>query len=226
MLHLYGIVELELACAGVGVDGKPLLRVECGDVAAVASEHAPSFDTTPAEERLWEHEDVLEALLEKGPILPVRFGVHFADREALRAEVQPRSAELAVALARVRGRVELSVRLLTAEDEQRLSADAVDANAGPGTRYLHGRLERRRDASRKLEAVRTRLAPRAVAERSHLLPRAGTLASAAFLVDHAAVDRFRQEAHDLERELEDVVLVCTGPWPPYNFVDEPLRDSA
>jgi gas vesicle protein GvpL/GvpF len=225
MLHLYGIVEPGARCSGHGLEGEPLIRVECGDVAAIASEHAEELEPGPVEQTLWEHEGVLEALLETGPVLPVRFGVRFADREALRGEVQSRSAELAKGLARVRGKVEVSVRLLAREDAPEPTAEQVEEVAGPGARYLLERLGERREAARKLEAVRTRLAPLAIAERSQLLPRPGTPAMAAFLVERSAFERFRREAQQLERDLHDVALVCTGPWPPYNFagaVEEPL----
>jgi hypothetical protein len=227
MLHLYGIVEPQVACTGVGLGGEPLVPIACGDVVAVASMDARPFRSAPSEEALWQHESVLEALLERGSVLPVRFGVRFPDHDALRAEVQPRSAALAAALAHVRGRVELSVRLLAREGEPRPpTVTEVDADAGPGVRYLRGRLEERRDASRKLDAVRSKLSPCAVAERSQLLPRPGTLAASAFLVERTAVDDFRQEVRALEGEIEDVLLVCTGPWPPYNFVDPRLRGPA
>jgi Gas vesicle synthesis protein GvpL/GvpF len=224
MFHLYGIVEPHAPCSRNGLDGQPLIRVGCGDVAAIASDHAESLDAGPLEGMLWEHEEVLEALLEAGPVLPARFGVRFADREALRVEVQSRSAEFAKALARVRGRVEVSVRLLAREDAPEPTDEHVDRAAGPGARYLLERLGERREAARKLESVRTRLAPLAIAERSRLLPRPGTPASAAFLVERSDLERFRREAQELERELQDVALVCTGPWPPYNFADESLRE--
>jgi gas vesicle protein GvpL/GvpF len=224
MLHLYAIVEPRTPCAGPGLDGEQLVAVHCGDVAAVASAHTRPLGTAPTEDALWEHERVLEGLLEEGPVLPVRFGVRFADREELCAEVQPRSAQLAAALARVRGRVEVSVRLIAREDGP--SGLPIDPETGPGARYLLERLGERRDAARKLEAVRTRLAPLAVAERSELLPRPGTPATAAFLVERPLLERFRREAGELERELAGVTLVCTGPWPPYNFVDEPVGATA
>jgi Gas vesicle synthesis protein GvpL/GvpF len=223
MLHLYGIVESHGRCGGIGLDGQPLVSIPCDDVVAIASEQARPLDSAPSEEALWQHERVLEALLEAGAVLPVRFGVRFADHEELRAAVEPRSAQFAAALAHVRGRVELSVRLLALGAEGPPSA-AEDA--GPGTRYLLGRLEERRDAERKLDTIRGRLGPLAVAERSQLLPRPGTPASAAFLVERPALERFRKEARELERDLKDVVLVCTGPWPPYNFVDEPVPEPA
>jgi hypothetical protein len=221
MLHLYAIVEQLTQCAGVGLDGEELVAIDCGDVVAVASERARPLEAAPEEDALWEHEGVLEALLESGPVLPVRFGVRFADREALRVAVQSNSARLAKALADVRGKVEVSLRLL-ARDDAPHTVDKLDSVAGPGAKYIFERLGERRDAARKLEAVRTRLSPLAVAERSRLLPRPGTPATAAFLVERHLLERFRREADELERELEDVTLVCTGPWPPYNFVDEPV----
>jgi hypothetical protein len=223
MLHLYGIVELRDRSIGSGLDGEPLVAIPCGEVVAIASEHAQPLDPTPVEAALWEHESVLEALLESGAVLPVRFGVRFAGREELRAAVEPRSPEFAAALAQVRGRVELSVRLLAVRNRE---PPPAPEDAGPGARYLLGRLEERRDAARKLELVRSRLGPLAVAERSQLLPRSGTPASAAFLVERPALERFRREAHELGQDFEDVALVCTGPWPPYNFVDEPVAEPA
>lgn len=226
MLHLYGFVESLDRCDGAGLDGEPLVPIPCGDVVAVASEHTRPLDPAPVEEALWEHERVLEALLERGSVLPVRFGVRFPGREELRAEVEPRSAQLAAALAQVRGKVELSVRLLAREDGESASVAEGAEEAGPGARYLLGRVEERRDAARKLDTVRSRLGPLAVAERSRLLPGPGTPASAAFLVERPALEPFRQAARELARDLEDVVLVCTGPWPPYNFVDESVAEPA
>jgi hypothetical protein len=225
MLHLYAIVEPCTQCSGLGLDGEQLAAIDCGEVVAVASEHAKPLGSAPTEEALWEHERVLEALLDGGPVLPVRFGVHFADGEALRDELQSRGAQLAKALADIRGRVEVGVRLL-ARGDARESDDEGDAVVGPGARYLLRLLAERREAERKLETVRTRLAPLAVAERSELLPRPGTPATAAFLVERHLLERFRSAAGELERELADVALVCTGPWPPYNFVDEPLGATA
>jgi hypothetical protein len=226
MLHLYGIVESQDRCVGSGLDGEPLVSIPCGDVVAVASEHARPLDPAPSEQVLWEHESVLEAVLEGGSVLPVRFGVRFAGREELRAELEPRSGQLAAALAQLRGRVELSVRLLARGDEEPSSAAGAAEDAGPGARYLHGLVEERRDAARKLDTVRSRLGPLAVAERSRLLPRPGTPASAAFLVERPALARFQKAAGELARELEDVVVVCTGPWPPYNFVNESVAAPA
>ena len=41
----------------------------------------------------------------------------------------------------------------------------------------------------------------------------------AYLVDRARVDEFVALAAQLGDGLDDVELVCTGPWPPYSFAE-------
>jgi hypothetical protein len=46
----------------------------------------------------------------------------------------------------------------------------------------------------------------------------GTLFAASYLVDVSRLPEFKERAAVLQRRAEDAV-VCTGPWPPYNFVE-------
>ena len=43
--------------------------------------------------------------------------------------------------------------------------------------------------------------------------------SASYLVDRDSVEEFRAAVAALDDEHADVTLVCTGPWPPYSFVE-------
>src|SRR5205807_2635684 len=56
---------------------------------------------------LWDHEAVVEAVMQDGAVLPMRFGSVVDDVEAFLAS---RRASLVAALSRVRGAVELGVR--------------------------------------------------------------------------------------------------------------------
>ena len=215
MLYLYGLIEKRLLPDRCGLDGAPLTRVDADGISAVTSElgQAPTI----CEESLWEHESVLEALMQDGPVLPVRFGVVFESERELRHELDARSAQLAWALERVRGKVEIGVRVVpTAEPP---SPAIADHPLGAGARYLHSRLQRKRDAAERSRPVHEALAPLAAATRARLLPQADTLSSAAFLVDAAAVAAFEREAARIERSSAGIAILCTGPWPPYNFVD-------
>src|SRR5207248_2424345 len=68
-------------------------------------------------ESLWRHEEVVEALMSEGDVLPVRYGTRFADEEEAAQAVAERSAALSAALDRVQGAVELSVRALAADGD-------------------------------------------------------------------------------------------------------------
>jgi hypothetical protein len=38
-------------------------------------------------------------------------------------------------------------------------------------------------------------------------------------VERTLLPRFRTEVQRLQRTHPDVAVLCTGPWPPYSFVD-------
>jgi hypothetical protein len=176
----------------------PLEGCSAGGVLAVFArdEHEP----TP--EALWAQERVLEQLMSDRAVLPLRFGTRLEDEDALRAVLAADQARFHEALARVRGRVELGVRVRAPE---------APAPAG-GREYLLGKLRLERDAA-ELHAP---LAELAVEARRR--PAAGDLLRAAYLVDAHAVDAFRAAVERLQRAHPGLTIVCTGPWPAYSFV--------
>jgi hypothetical protein len=141
---------------------------------------------------LWRRESLLEELMGERALLPVRLGTRVADAEAAEEAIAPRSAELRAALDRVRGAVELSVRAVA----------VAGADPSPGSaEALHGRLSALARASARHEG-------------SELL-------RAAYLVDRAGVNGFVTAVRELQREHTALSILCTGPWPPYSFTEEP-----
>jgi hypothetical protein len=171
----------------------PLYEVDRGRLAAVVADHgAPE----PTPDWLWRHEEIVEALMADGPVLPMRFGSTTEDVAAL---LESRHDALLAGLERVRGAVELGVRVVGAVGEPPPAS---------GTEYLRRRAE--------AAALRRRVhEPLAALSRAALeLDRNGHVG--AYLVDAPAVEDFREAVERLEIEL-DVTLACTGPWPPYSF---------
>jgi hypothetical protein len=83
--------------------------VGAGPLAAVvrAVDEAP-----PAEPSAFlEHEAIVEEVMARQPVLPVRFGTTFADEDEVVALIRSREPELLARLEAVRGCVELAVRL-------------------------------------------------------------------------------------------------------------------
>jgi hypothetical protein len=86
----------------------PLRAVPAGELLAVCG---PAEDeVTP--DALWRREALLEGLMEAGDVLPVRYGTRLGDEAEAARAVAERSDELLATLERVRGAVELSVRVV------------------------------------------------------------------------------------------------------------------
>ena len=91
-------------------DVAPLQLVPTGRLAAVCAPAGADDEITP--EALWRHEEVVEALMADRDVLPVRYGTRFDDEAAAARAVEERRDDFDAALRRVRGAVELSVRVI------------------------------------------------------------------------------------------------------------------
>jgi hypothetical protein len=194
---------------------------DVAELSAVAS-HGLAVVCAPAHENekvtpevLWRHEEVVEALMEDRDLLPVRFGTRVDDETAAARALGERHRELANALDRVRGAVELSLRMVGEP------ADDLDAESGAltGADYLQAKA---RAAAAHEEALRTVHRPLArEARENKLLPTRGPteLLRAAYLVDRARVDAFVDLVVCLQAANPESRLLCTGPWPPYSFTE-------
>lgn len=187
LLYIYGVVDEAPAELGLGLEGEPLRAVTEGPVAAVVSAHdrAPEAE----EDELWQHEAVVERLMEDAAVLPMRFGTTVADAKQVEELLRAREEELVESLAAVRGAVELSVR--------------AELSAAEAKERLHEPL---RELSRRSLAFEARDA------------HGGEDGfRGAYLVDAERVEAFAQRVDGLVEELGGEVS-CTGPWPPYSFV--------
>jgi len=183
------------------------------------------------EQAVQAHERVVQRLLPVAAVVPLRFGSIHRDREGVAAFLHSRRDDFVATLARVRGRVELGVKVwLEPQEEQRPPAAATS-----GREYL----ERQRAARERHAAAGAELDDRLRRIHERLLaasdegvlnrPQARELTgdprrmvmNAAYLV--ADDDAFVAEVERLRRDEPSLVLEVTGPWAPYNFADAPER---
>jgi hypothetical protein len=193
-------------------DVAELKLVPIDGLAAVCT---PAGDAEVSPEELWRHEEVVEALMADRDLLPVRYGTRLEDEAAVARAVGERRDELAAALDRVRGAIELSVR---AVDNGNRSSDFSAEEATSGAEYLRlrARLEEGHDqVARALDEPLSALARASVTGR----PRPPELFRAAYLVERDAVERFAAEVARLQSTNTGLSILCTGPWPPYSFTD-------
>jgi hypothetical protein len=189
--------------AAAPVPEPPLRAVSAGSLSALV---VPAGDDPITVDALTDREELLEALMEERDLLPVRFGTDLADERAAERVLTQRHDELRAALDRVRGAVELSVRVQPAgRDDEPL--DAVTS----GHEYLQAQIARAGIA----EAVHE---PLAALARSHVTRSGPELLRAAYLVDRDAVPGFVAEVRRLQAGRPELAFLCTGPWAPFSFV--------
>lgn len=217
-LYVYAIADKEAPATATGLHGSRLRSLHCGPLVAVASEHRvlPEADET----ELWAHESVVERLMQTSTILPMRFGTTVEETGVLLALVKERQQEFEAGLERVRGAVELSVRAQLPDAPEPIPvSDSEPGDAEhPGTTYLLDRARGVRHGEGLAEAIHQPLVKlaRESAQRRH----AGVPAAfrAAYLVDEKHVAAFGEAVGQLNTQLREVKVSCTGPWPPYSFV--------
>jgi gas vesicle protein GvpL/GvpF len=196
-----------------GLGGARLRFLPCGGIAAAFSRHR-TLRPRPSPETLWSHEAVVRRLMALGAVLPLRFGTMLDGEQALREILSERHDEFAEGLERVRGHVELGVRVLGAPARERPQGQ------GSGRAYLMALHDAHHRTERTAREVHEPLA--AVADDARLRPPAAppTILAAAYLVDRGRVDAFKAHVSALNAERDDVSIAWSGPWPPYSFVPE------
>ncbi|MBV9604760.1 MAG: GvpL/GvpF family gas vesicle protein [Solirubrobacterales bacterium] len=213
-LLVYGVVEAgEIDEFGCGLTGDPLFAITEGPLDAVVSDHhdrAPE----PSAAALEAYERTVRRLMDRAAILPAQFGSLLPDDGEVRGLLRGRRRDLLARLGRVRGAVEIGLRA-----SWRPGAGAVaDPRPRTGASYLRERLELRQSA-RRVASELDPLTTLARGSRRALVPRPDLPVLDAYLVDRGRVREFVAMVEQLDDRLEDVELVCTGPWPPYSFAE-------
>lgn len=186
------------------------LRLVASDGLAAAC--GPAEASEPSADALWRHEAVVEALMADRDVVPLRYGTRFPDESSAAAAIAERREELSGALARVRGAVEIAVRIATTDEPP----DASEPHSARDYLRAKARVAELRQEAARL--VHDPLASRVRMSTQRPTARFPELLRCAYLVDRAAVQGFLDAAAERDSATARFSVLCTGPWPPYSFV--------
>jgi hypothetical protein len=221
VIYAYGICEPAIAMSPWrrrGLGDATLRSLRSGPIAAIYSRHR-SLRVRPEPAQVLRHEHVVEAMMARGPVLPLRFGTELQSEEQLAAAIAGRADELSRALERVRGRVELALRVIPERIEKTNSRTAPVS----GREMLLGRVREHQRTIRVAQQLHAPLARAAADSTMHNHPRPPAILTASYLVDEDRIAAFRRQADQLAARQDGLRVLVTGPWPPYSFatVNEP-----
>lgn len=215
----------------VGISGVRPRLVMCREMAAVVSE----FDdervaVTP--ENVRTHERVVRHVLTEVTPLPFRFGTVISEARIL-SYLDSQGESLKVQLARVRGCVEWSVKVIwnpeTVNDrsqrsQKNQSDEATPALKGSGTAFLVAKrrellgndMQQKRAA--EIAGWLSAALGDVVREAQVNLQTTGSLVLAAsHLVERARLAEYRAALGRARAERNDLHFLTSGAWPPYSF---------
>ncbi len=239
--YLYGIVEHAgpTALDVPGVDGTSRARViACGGLGAVVSGHrgAADFRALPRERLLHcllAHQRVVERVVVRHVVLPVRFGTVLEDDGEVRGLVSQNQGTLSRALASMRGMAEMEVaatweigRILQEigrEPSVMSARERIERSGHPSTedraevgRFVKSRMDARREAvqARAIDLLGSLAAQVA----THPLLDDRMVMNAAFLVASEAMSAFDRRVRELDALFDgQIAFRVVGPLPPYTF---------
>jgi hypothetical protein len=244
-VYVYGVgAAAELGpVAAAGVQDVTVLRVEHGDLVALASELKDGALAAAREVRA--HWRVLDEASQGATVLPTRFGTVMESEQAVRdGLLAPHADRLRELLRSLAGRVQLNVKgdydedkilsqvvasspaILALRDKLRTLPEA----AGYYERIRLGELvadevERRRaaDTERALDT----LSGLAAEARQEQLSQPYNAYKLAFLVERDHQDAFSAAVDQLATEQADTIAIrYVGPLPPYSFAEAELTPEA
>lgn len=225
-LYLYAIVDRtdQGLPQLTGIGDAPLLGFPTGALLAVVSlVDAEKVPLTQA--NLLRHEAVIEALMVGRGVLPARFGTTGSE-QALTEALARHEASFLRSLARVRGRVELALRVLDTAPVEAPPARPRAADFTNGRGYMQALLaveqheSRRRAAAEALaEQITAELTPLAEAVVQDRSTRPKQLLKVAYLLLPEQVAAMRERIAALQAAHPTLAFVATGPWPAYSFIE-------
>lgn len=218
ILYLYALADHRFEVRGItGVEGEPLELLETPSalIAAGWLARAPVLD----HDTLAAQDLVVRALHERAEaLLPMRFGAVMPDTDAARRALDVIHAILPDRFELVRGREQMTLRVLEDRDEGREGSEGHEGGEGiegPGTRYLLGRAGRTppRGVVPLLDALR----PVAHATRVEPGRIVGVLATVYQLIDKGSAAAYSQAVASAAARHAALSVRITGPAPPYAF---------
>jgi hypothetical protein len=227
-LYVYAIVdrpEIDLPSVS-GIDAGAICGLRTGDLMAVVSPIEVS--TVPLNrDHLLAHERVIEALMGAHTVLPARFGTTAEQAERIERTLETNSADYHANLDRVRGRVEIALRVGWEPEADGPIARPRAGDAANGRGYMLALLEqtrrnqRQRDAAEEL-ATRLTVGLNELADANvvQVQPTPQLLLKAAYLVRREHVPQIRRRIELLRAGYPALTFLATGPWPAYSFVAE------
>ncbi len=242
--YVYAIIECDRSRSfgniGIGGRGDLVYTVHYGGLAAVVSS-TPVVVYDPTRENVIAHENVNETVMKEFTVIPMSFGTVFRTEEDVVEFLKHTSEALHDVLRKMKDKIEYGLKvnwepetvLKEVEQERediRLLKEQIMSNRLNSTYFARMQLGRlveqamNEKSESYIRQVYDHLRDHAIASRQNKPIGEKMILNAAFLVERTRAPEFEQKVQEIGQKYEGRLrFSCTGPWPPYNFVNIRLK---
>ena len=232
-LYAYAIID---STVGVeesikGLSGAPVYTIPYRDIGIVVSD-LDSQVQIKTDESILKHEEVMEALMDKFTVLPMRLYTVFCKKEDMLLKVKDHYEDFIENLDKVRDKCEYGIKVIWAgnviKDRIINAHKNENASAQPeqsGAKFMKEKFEKYKidkefeeDADRCIAIVDGFISKFISEKKLEKLKTDNLLLSASYLVDNEKRDDFKKAFEELKSSGGDLKYMLSGPWPAYNFI--------
>ena len=232
-LYIYAIIDSNSGTEEplIGLDGVSVYTIPYRGIGIVVSDLEAHFEIK-TEESILKHEEVVEALMEKFTVLPMRLYTVFSGKEEMLLKMKDHYEDFIKNLDRVYNKCEFGIKVIWAGNviKKRIASahknENVSAHPGQaGTKFMNEKFNKYKmdkefeeEADRCISVVDGFLNRFASEKKLEKLKTDNLLLSAAYLVDKEKISDFKEAFEKLRSSDGDLKYMLSGPWPVYNFI--------
>lgn len=233
-IYLYGIIDFndKIDSSIKGLGGANVYNIPYQDIGVVASNlNSQVEEITP--DRAVLHEEVVEILMERFTVLPIRFLTVFDRKKDILSMMEDHHRDFRENLDRLRNKVEFGVKVIwpgdrikkriaetNTEDNHNLPKDNTPVKSFVKEKFEKFKIEEafQKEADRYITFVDKFFNKIASEKRLEKLKTDILLLNASYLIEKEKQNEFRRAYEQLRSAKRDFKYLYSGPWPPYNFI--------
>lgn len=241
-IYIYGITDSKDKLDGSlkGLEKAVVYNMPYQDIGAVVSDFNGEIRPI-AESCVMKHEEVIEEIMRDFTVLPVKFLTIFEKQENVLIMMKERYDGFKENLNRLRNKAEFGIKIIWAGGKIKENiSDSHNGNVqdppisgnSPAKNYMREKFgkykinsEFEAAANKRIKMVDDFLSKFAAEKKLNVLKSENLLLDASYLVERDKECKFRAAFEHFKNISGDMKSLFSGPWPPYNFINLPIKDK-
>jgi D-mannonate dehydratase len=235
-IYVYAIIDSneKISESIGGLEGATIYNISYQDIGAVVSNLIEQIKEIN-KERILKHEEVVEKLTESFTVLPVKFLTTFNQEEEVLVMLKEYYNDFKENLNRLRNKVEFGIkviweastirnRIIDAYKKSNLGIAVMDGSSAKSfvkEKFQNYKVDKEfeEEANRCIALIDDFFSRFAAEKKLAKLKTDNLLLSAFYLIEKDRQQDFKEAFERSKRTPGDLKFLCSGPWPPYNFIN-------